>query len=189
MENITLANCDFSKLLPLWMREDDTDKSLTESINAVAKDFASRAAGLSKWTDIDNMTEEQLDQMAWELNVSWYQHNANIHKKRDIIKNAKKIHRKLGTKWAMEQVLTIYFEESKVLEWYQYDGTPGHFKIQTYNTATVDSDAERFLAILDDVKRYSQILDDIEVLSSSSMKIDYIIRPRNVNKVWTKMKE
>ena len=135
------------------------------------------------------MTEEQLDQMAWELNVSWYQHNANVRKKRDIIKNAKTIHRKLGTKWAMEQVLTIYFEESKVLEWYQYDGIPGHFKIQTYNTATVDSDAERFLAILDDVKRYSQVLDDIEVLSSSSMSLEYIIRPRVVDKIITIIKE
>lgn len=189
MENITLANCDFAKLIPLWMREDETDKSLAESINLVSAEYQTKASKLSKWIDLDSMTEEQLDQLAWELNVSWYQYGASINQKREIIKNAKKIHRKLGTKWAMEQVLTVYFDESKVLEWWQYGGTPGHFKIQTYNTATVDEDAERFLAVLDDVKRYSQVLDEIEVLSSSSMEIEYVIRPRTVDKIVTIMKE
>ena len=85
MENITLSNCDFKKLLPLWMREDDTDKSLAESTDIVAREFASRAAGLSKWTDIKNMTEEQLDELAWELNVSWYQYNANIRQNRTLM--------------------------------------------------------------------------------------------------------
>lgn len=189
MENITLKNCDFLKLLPLWMRKDQTDISLSESINDIVAMITPSIDMLSKWTSIDSMSEKELDEMAWELDISWYQYDADISKKRSIVKNARKIHRKSGTKWAIEQVLTVYFDESKVLEWFEYGGKKGHFKIQTYNTATVDRDAERFLKVLNDVKRFSQILDEIEVLSSSTAEIEYVIRPRVVDKIITIMKE
>lgn len=189
MNNITLENCNFSKLLPLWMRLEPTDKSLAESMDNMTAQLTKKIAVLSKWDDIDNLPEERLDDLAWEMNVSWYRYDATLKQKRNIIKNAKRVHRKLGTKWAMEQVLTCYFDESAILEWWQYDGEPGHFKIQTVNTATVDKDAELFLSILDDVKRYSQILDEIEVLSSSSMEVQYVIRPRTVDKITSIMKE
>lgn len=189
MENITLDGSDFSKLMPLWMRTDDTDASLAESIDTVASDYADRIALLKKWINIDSMDESQLDNLAWEMNVSWYQYDATLTEKRDIIKNARKIHRKLGTKWAIEQVLTIYFNTSTVLEWFEYDGTPGHFKIQTINTATVDEDAEKFLAVLDDIKRYSQVLDEIEVLSVGNLSLDYVIRPRRVDKTSIEIKD
>lgn len=189
MNNITLENCDFLKLLPLWMRVDPTDKSLSESMDDVTVDISKKMAELRKWNDIDNLPENKLDELAWEMNVSWYRYDATIKQKRNIIKNAKRVHRKLGTKWAMEQVLRCYFDDSKVLEWWQYNGVPGHFKIQTVNTATVDKDAKLFLAILDDVKRYSQILDEIEVLSSSNMEVKYVIKHRSVDRVTSNMND
>ena len=189
MNNITIQNCDFLKMLPLWMRLDPTDKSLAESMDYVTDVLTKKIAIISKWKDIDNFTEERLDELAWEMNVSWYRYDATLKQKRNIIKNAKRVHRKLGTKWAMEQVLTCYFDDSTILEWWEYGGEPGHFKIQAVNTDTVDKDAEPFLAILDDVKRYSQVLDEIEILSSSSMEVEYIIRPRTVDKITSIMKE
>lgn len=188
MNNITINNCDFSKLLPLWMRIDPTDASLASSMDKVTAEISQKIKILSKWDDIDNLPEERLDELAWEMNVSWYRYDATLNQKRTVIKNAKRVHRKLGTKWAMEQVLTCYFDESTILEWWKYDGEPGHFKIQTVNTETVDKDAEMFLAILDDVKRYSQVLDEIEVLSSSSMEVEYIIRTRTVDKITSTIK-
>lgn len=189
MDNITLENCDFKKLLPLWMRLDQTDASLAESMDTTTSEIINKTSMLSKWNDIDELPEERLDELAWELNISWYRYDASLKQKRNIIKNAKRVHRKMGTKWAIEQVLTCYFDESIILEWWQYGGEPGHFKIQTVNTATVNEDAEMFLAILDNVKRYSQVLDAIEVVSSSSLEVEYIIRPRTVNKIITEMKE
>lgn len=189
MDNISLESCDFKKLLPLWMREDATDASLAEFIDEVVKDLMERTKTMSKWGWTDYMTEEQLDKMAWEQNIVWYKYDASIKQKRDIVKNALKIHRKLGTKWAIEQVLTIYFSDAKILEWFEYGGIPGHFKIRTFNTETVDTDAEKFLKILNEVKRAGQVLDEIEVLSSSSMSVEYVITPRTVDKVVTIMKE
>ena len=189
MENITLQNCDFASLMPLWMRSDCTDVSLAESIDLETNKIVKKFKDLSKWNEIENLDEEKLDEIAWDLNISWYRYDATLEMKRNIIKNARRVHRKLGTKWAMEQVLTCYFDESTVLEWWQYGGEPGHFKIQTINTATVNKDAELFLNILDDVKRYSQVLDKIEVIASGSMNVEYVIKTRKVDKVTLIMKE
>lgn len=188
MENMMLPDCRFENMLPMWMREDSANKSIAEAVNIMVTEYVKKIESLKKWTNIDEMQEEFLDQMAWELNISWYRYDANVVQKRHIIKNAKKIHQKLGTKWAMEQVLSIYFDESTVLEWWQYGGEPGHFKIQTFNTATVNRDAECFLTVLNDVKRYSQVLDNIEIISKSSMEIKYVIKSHISERIVTTVK-
>lgn len=181
MENVTLEKLQFDQLLPVWMRLDKYDESLSECLSNETVKIADKIYKLNLWTSIDDMTEAQLDEMAWEWNIAWYQYDANIAMKRAIVKNARKIHRHLGTKWAIDEVLSIYFNTSKVLQWYEYNGTPGHFKIQTVNSATVNEQAEKFLKILDIVKRKSQWLDAIEVISDSDMTLEYVIVPRRID--------
>lgn len=161
---MTLNEIDFAKLLPGWMREDTANASLATSTSEVLKKMASSMAVLSKWTDeaIGVMSEEYLDLLAYELNVTWYLYDAPIDQKREIIKNARKIHWKLGTKWAIEQVLSIYFSSAHVLEWYEYTNVPHHFKVETAYPDLYVND-ERLLKVLDSVKRYSQKLDTISI--------------------------
>lgn len=177
MENVTLDKLDFKSLLPSWMQNEKDDASLADSVTLQIPTIAEKIASLSKWDRVNQMEEDELDAMAYELNITWYRYSASLAKKREIVKNARKIHRKLGTKWALEYILTIYFDDAKVLEWFDYNGVEGHFKVETYNTATVDEDAEDFLRILDSVKKYSQILDAIEVTDTSSGVIDHVIVP------------
>ncbi len=178
MENVTLDKLNFKNLLPSWMQEEKDDASLADSVTLQIPTIAEKISALSKWNRVDEMTAEELDAMAYELNITWYRYSASVERKREIVKNARKVHRKLGTKWALEYILTIYFDDATVLEWFDYGGEEGHFKIQTYNTATVDEDAEEFLRILDTVKKYSQILDTIDVTESSSGVIDHVIIPQ-----------
>ena len=166
MENVKLDAVDFSKLLPGWMREDDADTSLAESVSENTQDMAALMPILSKWTDaaIDAMDESYLDLIAYELNITWYLYDADISQKREIIKSAKKIHWKIGTVWAIEQVLSIYFTSASVLEWFEYGGTPGHFKISTAFPELYVNDAS-FIKVLNSIKRYSQILDEVSLTS------------------------
>lgn len=164
MENIKLDQVDFSKLLPGWMREDATDVSLAESVSDNTHDMAASMQVLSKWSDaaIEAMSEKYLDLIAYELNITWYLYDADIAQKREIIKSAKKIHWKIGTVWAIEQVLSIYFTSASVLEWFEYGGTPGHFKITTAFPELYVNDAN-FIKVLNSIKRYSQILDEVSL--------------------------
>ncbi|MBE5899509.1 MAG: phage tail protein I [Lachnospiraceae bacterium] len=164
MDDIRLDDVDFQELLPGFMREDATDVSLADSISDYFKDMSYSMAVLEKWTDkaIDRMSEAYLDLIAYELNVTWYLYDADIAQKREIIKHARRIHWKLGTVWAIEQVLAIYFTSASVTEWFEYGGTPGHFKISTQYPELYVNDAN-FIKVLNSVKKYSQILDEVSL--------------------------
>lgn len=162
MENIRLSDFDFLKLVPSWMRSDPTCKSLAKSIELYAHDFVKDARKLKKWAAIETLNETELDELAWEWNVVWYLPDAPIEQKRDIIKTAPLIMRKIGTKWAVEQVLSIYFTSAKVKEWFDYSGTPGHFKISTAYPELYVNDAN-FIKVLNSIKRFSQILDEVSL--------------------------
>lgn len=166
MENIKINAIDFNQLLPHWMREDTIDASLAESVSSYVHDMAGSMKTLKKWTDeaIESMSEKYLDLLAHELDVTWYLYDAPIDQKREIIRKAKRIHWKIGTKWAIEYVLSIYFVSAHIEEWYEYDGTPGHFKITT-EYADLENNTALFIGVLNHVKRFSQVLDSVEMES------------------------
>lgn len=173
-----LKNIVNRKLMPLFMRSDRFDVSLGEGLDEIVKDMdAGIDQKLRFWDNFDNMTEEQLDEAAEELKVHWYRYDVDVETKREIIKGAKHIKRKLGTPYAIEEVLRIYFRDATLVEWWKYGGARKHFKIQTYNLSTVDEDAGKFIAVLDKIKRKAAVLDYVEVLDYSTNDILYIIVP------------
>lgn len=175
---IRLSNIVSKKLLPLFMRSDPFNVSLGEGIDEIVKDMDSRIdQKLRFWDNFDNMTEEQLDEAAEELKVHWYRYDVDVKTKREIIKGAKYIKRKLGTPYSIEEVLRIYFRDATLVEWWDYGGARKHFKIQTYNSSTINEDAEKFIAVLDNIKRKAAVLDYVEVLDYSTNEILYIIVP------------
>ena len=177
-----LVNCVSSKLLPLFMRKDDFNRTLCQCIDEIVKElYALIQSKLRFWDTFDNMTEEQLDECADEFGIYWYKYDANIEQKRSIVKCARQVKRKLGTVWAVEYVLSIYFDTSDVIEYWKYGGEKRHFKVQVYNSETVNQDAEAFLKILNRIKRKAAILDYIEVMDISTNEILYFIKPSNVD--------
>lgn len=166
-----LEQIDLVKLLPEFMRGDRANKGLAAGTNIVLRDVATKAKLLTVWNRIDNMTDEQLDELAWELNVEWYKSTADIQTKRAIIKSSDKVHAKLGTKWAVEQIITDYFGSGAVREWWEYGGEPYHFKVFSTNPGLVNEHHEEFLAMLEVVKRKSAWLDAVIISLTGEMNI------------------
>lgn len=175
---MTLSTVTSKKLMPLFMRSDSFDISLCSGIDAIVRDmFSNITNNLKFWDRFDFMTERQLDEAAEELCVHWYRYDVDVSIKRSILKESAEIKRKLGTVWATEQILYVYFGEATVVESWEYGGEKRHFKITTFNSDTVDKDAEMFMSILDKIKRKSAVLDYVEVLDYSTNDILYIIVP------------
>lgn len=158
-------NIDFIKLLPLFMRNDEADIGLSQGIDKAIAPLLDKIDLYTTWDKLNKMTGEELDLLAEELHISWYDKNTTLDVKRKIIRDSDIVHAKLGTNWAALQVINTYFGEGKIVDWYDYGGNPGHFKVQTVNQSIVNSKANEFLAILDTVKRKSAHLDAIEVVS------------------------
>lgn len=167
-----LDDMNFLELLPAFMREDGAVVGLANGTDTVTEELAARIKLLSTWDQIDNMSAAELDMLAKELHISWYDTNAALDVKRTIIKESDMVHAKLGTNWAALRVITAYFGESNIVEWYDYNGEPGHFKIQTLNQSILNSKAQEFMNILNIIKRKSAHLDAIELTSDGQCNIN-----------------
>jgi len=164
-----LQEAEILKLLPAWMRDDGSIKGLAEGTDKVIRALTARVNLLSRWNQIDQLDEQTLDEMAWELNIQWYDSTAPIEAKRAVIRNSDLVYAKLGTRYAVEQTVTDRFGTGEMREWYQYGGAPYHFKVLSDNPDLVNGNLELFLKLLGVVKRRSSWLDAILICLTGEM--------------------
>lgn len=168
---MNINDMDFIQLMPAFMKEDETVQGLAEGVNRVTEELAAKIRLFSTWNQIDNMTGAELDMLAEELHISWYDKTAAIDVKRELIKNSDMVHSKMGTNWAVQNVIETYFGSGEIQDWYDYEGEPHHFKVITSNQSITTGAAEKFLSVLDKVKRKSAFLDGIEVVADGQCDI------------------
>ena len=166
-----LNDIDFISLLPQFMHDDDAVKGLAAGVNEIVRELAPSVTQLSTWDHIDRLSEAELDELAWELNIQWYDSGAAIEVKRSLIKDSDKIYQRLGTKWAVENIIRTYFGDGHVEEWFEYDGEPGHFRVLSNNPSLNNERLTEFLNLLQKVKRASAKLDGIIITLASQVNM------------------
>lgn len=164
-----LNNLEFIRLLPRFMRDDNAVKGLAAGIDAIIPELAASVDRLSTWNHIDELSESELDELVWELNIPWYDTRASVAIKREVIKASDQVHKKLGTKWAVEKIIVTYFGEGHVSEWWEYDGEPGHFQVNSSNPSINNERLAEFLNLLEKVKRASAKLDAVVISLSDEL--------------------
>lgn len=171
MSGMKLSTIDFIRLLPSFMRDDDAVKGLAKAVDQITTEVNAGINRLPAWDKISELSEAELDELAWELNVFWYNKNASIETKRDLILNADKVHQHLGTKWAVENVIESYFGEGYIQEWFEFGGDPGTFRVYSGNPTLNNERLNEFLSILEKVKRCSAHLDGVFITLSGDMRL------------------
>lgn len=177
-----LAGVILLQLLPRWMQEDAADQGLAEGVDAVIRRMAHDMESLTVWDKIDALPEDILEELAWALNIEWWDSTAPIDIKRKLIKSSDIIHAHKGTPAAVERVVETYFGSGWIEEWFQYGGAPHHFKVFTNSPALVSANLDRFLSLLNKVKRKSSKLDliKIEIYSDMYLYAGSAIRERSI---------
>lgn len=155
---------DMRKFLPLFMRDDPSVNAMAEAVNDIMS--AADPAKLRTWDQLDKMTYEELDELADELNVLWYNAAGTLKQKREQIRTSDNVWRTLGTRKAVETVISQLFVKGKLLEFWEYEGgQPHHFSVECYDPNVLTPDGEKeFRRVLELVKRKSQILDSIKLI-------------------------
>ena len=166
-----LSNLDFIRLLPQFMRDDSAVQGLAAGLNAIIPSLSASVKTMSTWDHIDDLSEAELDEMAWELNILWYDHDASIAVKRDLVRNSDKVWQYIGTKWAVENVITTYFGEGHIEEWFEYNGEPGRFRIVAKNPSLAEETLQEFMNTLNKVKRASAKLDGISIVLDGELNL------------------
>lgn len=171
-----LTDLNFIQLLPAFMKDDEANIGLSNAMDRLACDIAEKTISASTWDKLDMLSAEELDLLAEELNISWYDKSAATEVKRQIIKDSDLVHAKLGTNWAALRVIETYFGEGAIIDWFDYDGEPYHFKIQTINQSIMNEKAAAFLKILNQVKRETAILDSIELIAEGICNVNMVVK-------------
>lgn len=164
-----LKDVNFIKLLPAFMQNDECVKALSKSIDEIFQPTAQDLEKLSDWDRIDNMTESELDYLAWECDITWYDKTADIETKRSICKNSDKIFMTRATVSAVEEVISTYFSNARLREFFERsNGQPHYFKIETTDVSSYTNKLDLFLSTLEKTKRKSQWLEAIVLMLSGS---------------------
>ena len=166
-----LNETEMVKLLPAWMQQDASNQGLAAGCDTISRDAYARLKLLSRWDKIDQRSDAELDEMAWELRIEWYDSTAPIETKRAVIRNSDLVYAKLGTRFAVEQIITDYFGSGEVREWYEYGGKPHHFKILSDNPEMVNANFDLFMKLLGTVKRRSSWLDAVLICLTGEMEL------------------
>nr|DAF27745.1 MAG TPA: tail protein [Caudoviricetes sp.] len=176
------ANTDLMQLIPLFMRSDEFVQATAQAVN----DIMSHAdpAKLRTWDQLDKLTHEELDELAWELNVLWYNAAGTLEQKREQIRTSDNAWRTLGTVYAVEMVISQLFGSGKLEEFWEYeDGRPHHFRISLSDPSVLTPAGEKeFRRVLELVKRKSQILDTIRLVMEQKFNAFIAVVPHDITR-------
>lgn len=120
---------------------------------------------------INEMQEWELDYVAKELHVDYYDYTMSLENKRKACQESLAIHNEKGTVSGIKRALNIFFKDSNLEEWYQYEGEPGYFRIKI--DGEIPNDLGQIRERIESVKKKSQHLDKLIFLSNSKQKLHY----------------
>ena len=120
---------NFADYLPGALKQDPKIKAIAEAVTKEALTVSGEIENVLIYSRIDELPEALIDILAYDMHVDWYDYSFPLKVKRDILKSSVKVHKKMGTKYAVEKALGALYPQSEVEEWYQYEGEPHHFHI------------------------------------------------------------
>ena len=125
----TIYNSDFTKYLPHALTHDPKMIALAKAAADELLKVSGAVENVLIYSRIDELPEELVDVLAYDFHVDWYDFSYPLEAKRELLKSSVSVHKKMGTKYAVEKALSALFPESEVEEWFEYGGEPGHFHI------------------------------------------------------------
>ena len=168
-----LNNIDLSRLLPQFMRDDETTNAFVYAVERQLNKVSASIAAARVYSRIDEMEDELLDELAWQFNIPEYNSEYELSVKRNLIKTSMIIHHQRGTVGAVEKVIENIYGTATLEEWFDYDGQPYHFRVRTTNTNVTDemlADLDRIIKETQNIRSY---LEEVIVELMQSMNLYY----------------
>ncbi len=152
---------DITHLIPNFLLGDKNGWALAKAIEAAMQIFLDKIQeGVDAALNPDKMPAWRLDELARDENLFWYDHNASLSAKREMVKNARRVYTTLGTKAGTELAAKNFASDSRIEEWFEYGGEAAHFRIYSNRSEAAENAGEMARSV-NDVKRLSAVLDGI----------------------------
>ncbi|MBU5438281.1 phage tail protein I [Tissierella sp. MSJ-40] len=160
--NNTIYGIDLTRMLPPSLKNDEDMLALARVIGDELQKTSRMAQLNIIYARIDELDEAVLDILAYDLHVDWYDYSYPIEAKRALIKDSVKVHKRLGTKFAVETALGNLHPNSRIEEWFQYGGEPFSFRVILDTTRSrIGAGYFEIKKAVDSYKRLSAHMDDV----------------------------
>ena len=157
-------------IIPVFMRDDRTVRGLCAAADAMFKQLIN-AVHIAWWRKyIDELNADQLDDIAKQIGISWYDDAADILSKRSVLKNYENVLAISGTPDAVKFAVKDLFGEVEIIEWPEYGGEPYHFKLLV-NAKLTEDNTRRFSSAVAGAKNVRSIMDSLETIRKSSVTV------------------
>jgi phage tail P2-like protein len=126
---------------------------------------------------IDQLPEYILDVLAVEWNIPWYDSTYTLKQKRRIIAKSDVVKCYMGSAYSIRMQLDTVYPGSDFEEWFDYNGTPGHFRISLdISDSTPDDPAQEMTAQelerkFITAKKWSAHIDSFSYMIRNALKI------------------
>ena len=167
-----LKDLDFIQLLPVFMKKDPAVQALASVMTQTLADPDEHLKDAATWNRIDRLSEAELDEMAWELDIDWYDFGSSREVKIAQVKSAVLIKKRRGTKWAVEQILRNIIGRAWVNEWMNYGGDPYHFEVVVKNPTVTQEMYSKLIQQIEKAKNVRSVLDRIYYLDEKKIDIE-----------------
>ncbi|RCX20871.1 phage tail P2-like protein [Anaerobacterium chartisolvens] len=168
---INLENINLLDLQSSQMKKDPTTIALCAALAPHFRQLAKEVRLCLIYSRIYELDETTLDELAWQMHIDWYDANATLQQKRELVKTAILIHRTRGTPYAVEELIKTYFGDGYIQEWPLYGGEPYMFKVVTSNPSVTDYQAAQFRKVLGYAKNIRSHLEEIIIVLTGEMEL------------------
>ena len=158
-------------MLPNFLREDKNFRAICNALNDEIKLLYEQTNLVKLYSNIDNLPEEILDELAWQFNSIEYNTSYSIAIKRELIKNCIITHHRRGTVASVEDVASRIFGNATVSEWFEYGGEPYHFKVHTETVTVSDDMINEFNRVIRQTQNIRSHLEEVITETINSMEV------------------
>ena len=159
---INFYDCEILNILPSYLKEYPEVQAVSYAVKKAMQKLRKYADSTRVYAVVDDMPENILDVLGVELRTPYYDEEMQREAKRKLVKNTLIWYQRAGTPSAVEELISIVFGEAKVKEWFEYNGTPGTFRVETGTTITPEM-AEYFVRMIKRVKNTRSHLELVSV--------------------------
>ncbi len=153
--------------VPTALRWDTAAVARTQTAADILSERVDEIDRLRIFSRIDELEEPLLSILAYDFKVDWWDQDYTLEEKRKTLKDSWIIHKRLGTKYAVETAISAIYPNTKVREWFEYGGHPYCFKLEISLAGTFGD--------LDKQRRVLQRLNYYKNLRSHLDSVNYTI--------------
>lgn len=188
---MNIYDIDLTKLVSQSLLEDEKMKQICEVVNTELQQMMTTTEWAKASYDIDNASEAVLQHIAWQLNSELFFLGATLEEKKRLVKEAVRLHRYKGTKYAVEHSIQMIVPNAKVEEWFEYDiNKPYYFRVLNVERRTL-REVLTIISLINIMKSLRSWIDneftaideglidlnlllDMDILMTSKHNLDYI---------------